>query len=443
MAIYSIKIFSIFLLFSLLGLIWVVIFLKKRKQLDYLRFQRASTNENVMYELITGMQEIKLNNCETTKRWGWERVQAQLFKLSVKSLALGQLQGIGSSFFNQLKNIIISYISAREVISGNITLGMMMSISYIVGQLNSPMQQLLGFIQSAQDAKISLDRLSEIHLKDNEETADLVQNIQSNVHSNEDKQSNLTIPSDQSGIRIQNLSFQYEGTSSQFVLKDINLFIPKGRVSAIVGMSGSGKTTLLKLLLKYYKPTSGSIYIDGYDLQTISPKWWRSQCGTVMQDGYIFNDTIAGNISLTESANIDQEKLRKAVNIASISDFITRLPLGYNTQIGFNGLGISAGQKQRLLIARAVYKTPSFLLLDEATNTLDANNEKAIMNSLDEFFVGKTVVVIAHRLSTVKNADQIIVLDNGFIAETGNHQLLIEKKGKYYELVKNQLELGM
>jgi ATP-binding cassette, subfamily B, bacterial len=435
---YSMKILVVFMSFSIVGILWIFLFLRKRKELDYKRFQRSSDNENVLFELITGMQEIKLNNCETPKRWGWERVQAKLFKLNIESLALGQYQQIGSQVFNQLKNIFISFISAREVMSGNMTLGMMMSVSYIIGQMNSPIEQILGFIQSAQDAKISLDRLGEIHNKPNEEL--IVNNEELNTNSGFTS-SPLERIEERSDLILENVSYQYQGQHSPFVLKDINLTIPQGKVTAIVGTSGSGKTTLLKLLLKFYEPVKGSISIGKTNLNDISPAWLRSKCGTVMQEGFVFSDTIANNISVSDEKT-NQDKLRHAVKVANIKEFIDELPLNYNTKIGNAGSGISAGQKQRLLIARAVYKNPDYLFFDEATSALDANNEKVIMENLNEFFKGKTVVVIAHRLSTVKNADQIVVLEHGEIAEIGTHQTLVANKGKYYELVKNQLELG-
>ena len=425
---YSMKILLVFIILSVLGIVWILLFLKKRKELDYKRFQRSSDNENVLFEMITGMQEIKLNNCETPKRWGWERVQAKLFKLNIQSLALGQYQQIGSQIFNQLKNIFISYISAREVMYANMTLGMMMSVSYIVGQMNSPVEHILGFVQSAQDAKISLDRLGEIHNKPNEDAID---------------PGEFTVIDEavKADLVLENVSYQYQGQHSPFVLKDINLTIPQGKVTAIVGTSGSGKTTLLKLLLKFYDPVSGTISLGATNLKEISPTWLRSKCGTVMQEGYVFSDTIANNISVSdEKAN--QDKLRHSVMVANIKEFIDELPLSYNTKIGNTGSGISAGQKQRLLIARAVYKDPDYLFFDEATSALDANNERVIMENLNQFFKGKTVVVIAHRLSTVKNADQIVVLDHGKIAELGTHANLVARKGKYYELVRNQLELG-
>ncbi len=427
LGIYSWKILLTFLLFSVCAISWILFFLRKRKELDYKQFQRMSENENVLFELITGMQEIKLNNCETAKRWEWEKVQARLYKISVKGLALGQYQQVGFVFFNQLKNILISYISAREVMTGNMTLGMMLSVSYIIGQMNSPLDQLLSFVQAAQDAKISLDRLGEIHNREEEEE--------------DDKLRYTNIDNSSSSINLENVSFQYDSQQSPYVLKDVNLTIPQGKVTAVVGTSGSGKTTLLKLLLQFYEPTNGKITIDNKDLNQISPKWWRNQCGTVMQDGFIFSDTIAKNISVSEET-VNTQKLIRAVDVANIKDFVEDLPLGFQTKIGNSGNGISAGQKQRMQIARAVYKDPQYLFFDEATSALDANNEKVIMENLDRFFEGKTVVVIAHRLSTVKNADQIVVLEKGEVVEVGTHEQLTARRGNYYELVKNQLELG-
>ncbi|MEI7597645.1 MAG: ABC transporter transmembrane domain-containing protein, partial [Bacteroidota bacterium] len=426
LAIYNVQIFLVFLAGSTLYGLWIVIFLKKRRELDFKRFQQSSDNQNNLYQMITGMQEIKLNNCEKQRRWEWEHIQARLFKVSIKGLALSQYQQAGSVVINETKNIIISFMAAKSVIDGNITLGMMMSIQYILGQLNSPIEQMIGFMQQTQDAKISLERLGEIHQKEDEEKPD-------------DEKINI-LPENRS-LKINNLSFQYDGAGSEKVLDEINLEIPQGKITAIVGTSGSGKTTLVKLLLGFYPPVSGEIKVGESALENISNRMWRSKCGAVMQDGFIFSDTIAKNITISEET-INKEKLLHSVNVANIREFVETLPLAYNTKIGGDGHGLSQGQKQRMLIARAVYKNPEYIFFDEATNALDANNEKKIMENLDEFFKGKTVVVVAHRLSTVKNADQIVVLEKGKIVELGNHQELVKLQGKYYELVKNQLELG-
>lgn len=426
LGIYSIKILAVFLCFSAAAIGWIFFFLKRRKELDYKRFQGMSDNENVLFELITGMQEIKLNNCETARRWEWEQVQARLFRISVKGLAVGQYQQAGSVFFHQLKNILISFMSAREVLQGNMTLGMMLSVSYIIGQMNGPLDQLLGFVQAAQDARMSLDRLAEIHGQEEEES---------------DNKVLPTITDNEGSLHLRNVSFQYAGPQSPFVLKDIDLVIPRGKVTAIVGTSGSGKTTLMKLLLQFYAPTTGTITVGNEDLQTLSPKWWRQRCGHVMQDGFLFSGSIAKNISISDE-QVDTQKLLHAADVANIRTFIEELPLGYQTKVGNAGNGLSAGQRQRMQIARAVYKDPQYLFFDEATSALDANNEKVIMENLDRFFKGKTVVVIAHRLSTVKSADQIIVLEHGSIVEIGTHGSLTAQKGNYFELVKNQLELG-
>ena len=425
LAYYNLTIFGIFALGSVLYFLWIAIFLKKRRDLDYKRFSEVSQEQSKVIELINGMQEIKLHNAEKQKRWSWEFVQARLFKVSIKSLALEQYQSVGSGFINELKNILITVLSAKLVIDGDITLGMMLAISYIVGQLNSPIAQLINFVREVQDAKISLERLSEIHLKEDEEPNGA--NRINDINTDGD-------------IKAFDLSFRYIG-SDLLVLKNLNLTIPSNKVTAIVGVSGSGKTTLMKLLLKFYDPIDGFIKLGNHDFKNISQKVWRKECGVVMQEGYIFNDTIANNIAVGEDY-VDKKKLAHAVDVANIQDFIETLPLSYNTKIGMEGVGLSTGQKQRLLIARAVYKNPNFLFFDEATSALDANNEKVIMEKLDTFFKNKTVVVIAHRLSTVKNAHQIVVLDKGKIVEVGNHEELIKNKGNYFHLVKNQLELG-
>lgn len=377
-------------------------------------------------QLVHGMQEIRLNNCEKPKRWEWERLQAALFKLSFKGLQISQYQQAGAFFINEGKNIIITFFVAKAVIDGQLTLGAMLAIQYIIGQLNSPVEQLIGFMQQAQDAKLSLERLNEIHALDNEETPE--QNLQHQLPVNK-------------SIHLNNLSFTYTGAGNEPVLKHLNLTILENKVTAIVGMSGSGKTTLLKLLLKFYEHYKGEIKIGEANIKYISHNFWRSQCSCVLQDGYIFNDNIANNIALY-GEQINQHQLIHACKVANILSFIESLPLGFNTKIGMEGTGISQGQKQRILIARAVYKNPEYIFFDEATNALDANNEKVILENLQSFFKNKTVVVVAHRLSTVKNADKIVVLHEGEIVEEGTHESLALQKGYYYELVKNQLELG-
>lgn len=423
LAYYDWRIFLIFLIGSSFYIGWILFFLKRRKDLDYKRFSQVSQEQSKVIELINGMQEIKLHNAEKIKRWDWEFIQVKLFKISLKSLALEQTQSVGSNFINQLKDILITFMAASLVIKGNITLGMMLSIQYIIGQMNAPLTQLVSFIQQTQDAKISLERLSEIHDKEDEEPIS--------------EEKIIDIP-DQS-LNINNIDFRYIG-SSELVIKDLSLTIPKNKITAIVGASGSGKTTLMKLLMKFYEPNQGEIKIGNVNINTISQKSWRDNCGVVLQDGYIFNDTIAQNIAVGDD-NIDKNKLRKAVEIANIQDYIESLPLSYNTKIGNEGIGMSGGQRQRLMIARAVYKNPNYIFFDEATSSLDANNERIIMENLNRFFNGKTVVIIAHRLSTVKNADQIVVMGEGKIIEKGNHQELIQLKGAYYNLVKNQLDL--
>lgn len=426
MAGYNLQIFFVFLLGSALYIGWVLLFMKRRKYLDYMHFQQASANQSNIVQMIDGMPEIKLNNCELRKRWGWENIQAKLFKVSIKSLLLGQVQEVGSTFIDQIKNIIISFIAARLVINGNMTLGMMMALQYIMGQINAPIAQFIGFAQSAQDATISMNRLGEIHEMKDEEPED------------EPKISEIPENAD---IIFQDVDFMYDGPHSSKVLDGISLKIPAGKVTAIVGASGSGKTTMLKMMLGFYRPTKGVVSLGSIPLNNYSDSCWRKECGCVMQEGYIFSDTIAGNIAISDD-NPDMRKIQEAADISNISDWIETLPLGFDTKIGAEGHGLSTGQKQRLLIARAAYKEPRYMFFDEATNSLDASNERIIMENLNRLFTGKTVVIIAHRLSTIKNADNIVVLDYGRIVEYGSHTQLTNKKGRYYQLIKNQLELG-
>lgn len=423
--IYSLTIFLIFIIGSIIYGFWIVVFLKKRRTLDYKFFEQQGVNRNVVYQLINGMQEIKLQGCEQRKRWEWEDVQAELFDVNTQTLNLKQNQEAGSILINEIKNTLITVVAAASVINGDLTLGMMLAIQYIIGQLNSPVEQILGFIYQWQDVSISLDRMNEIHTEQNEE---------------DDNREIVQLPH-QSDIHIENLCFKYDGARADYVLNNINLRIPQGKVTAIVGASGSGKTTLIKLLLGYYSLNEGKIEVGNVNIDQFNLAWWRTMCGTVMQEGYLFSDTVARNIAISEE-EVDLERLRYAARTANISDYIEALPLGYNTLIGQDGQGVSQGQRQRILIARVVYKNPQFVFFDEATNALDANNEKAIVENLQDFYRGKTVVVVAHRLSTVKNADQIVVLDGGTIVEIGSHEELTIKRGEYYELVKNQLELG-
>lgn len=426
LAFYSLKIFAIFVIGSLLYFLWVWLFMKKRAELDHKNFAQQSANQSTVIQLITGMQEIKLNACEQQKRWGWEAIQARLFRIRVKGMALSQYQDSGAIFINQTKNILITALVAKFVIDGEMTIGMMVAVQYIIGQLNSPVDQIIEFARKTQDARLSLDRLSDLQTHEDEASLD-------NSRIQE-------IPSGKDLI-VAGLSFAYDDTSEGiYVLNDVGIMIPSGKKTAIVGTSGSGKTTLLKLFLGYYPSQKGIILLGENRLDNYSRKEWRSRCGIVMQEGFIFSDSIARNIA-PAAETIDKERLLMAATMANLADFIDSLPLGYNTKIGNDGHGLSQGQKQRILIARAIYKDPEFVFLDEATNALDANNEKVIMENLNKFFKGRTSVIVAHRLSTVRDADQIIVLEKGRVVEVGTHDNLSEKKGAYYHLVKNQLEL--
>ena len=425
--IYNSFIFLVFLAGSIIYGIWIALFMRRRKVLDYELFEQQAINSNKTYQFITSMQEIKLQDCEQRRRWEWEDVQADLFKVQMKSLKLTQTQEAGSIFINELKNIIITVLSATAVIHGDLTLGMMLAVQYIIGQLNSPVEQLMAFFYSLQDVKISLERINEIHLQNNEE----------------DRGRDQKTEFDNGGkaISLRNVVFKYDPHSLRTTIDGVNIEIAEGKVTAIVGASGSGKTTLIKLMLGYYPVMDGHIYIGYSPLSKYSLKWWRRQCGVVMQDGVIFSESIARNIAV-DDGEIDKERLMKAAEIANVKDFVMALPLRFDTIIGRDGVGLSQGQRQRILIARAVYKNPDFIFLDEATNSLDASNERAIVENLGRFYKGKTVVVVAHRLSTVRNADQIVVLDGGKVVETGTHESLTAKRGAYYNLVKNQLELG-
>lgn len=428
LAYYNLKIFFVFIIASVLYVGWTFFFLKKRAVLDYKRFDETSQSQTNLIQIINGVKEIKINNSQRKNRWKWEYTQISLFKISLSTLKLAQYQSVGATLINELKNVIITFLSAKAVVDGELTLGMMVTIQYIVGQLNLPLGNFVTFIQTWQDAKISLERLSQVHARDDE---DLIL-----VNKTSELPNSKT-------IEIKDLSYRYGGKSTPFVLKNLNCSILEGKTTAIVGASGSGKTTLMKLLLKFYEPTKGNITVGSIDLNTINNDYWRSNCGAVMQDTFMFNDTIAGNISESEQNEmIDRDKLNNAAFVANMEDFIQKLPNKYNTELGTSGIRLSGGQEQRIMIARAVYKNPFYVFFDEATSALDANNEKVIMQNLDTFLKGKTAIVVAHRLSTVKNADNIIVLENGTVVEQGTHEKLTELKGKYYELVKNQLELG-
>ncbi|THV62246.1 peptidase domain-containing ABC transporter [Chryseobacterium candidae] len=429
---YDYRILLVYMTLTVFSVVWSLYWMKKRKMLDYFKFQRRSENQESIYEMINGVSEMKLNQFEDFKRNEWNKIQQKLFKINIRILKLDQIQLSGFEFINQIKNIMVTFLASSFVVHGNMTLGALLSVSYIIGQMNTPVSQLITFFRSLQDAKLSLTRLNEVQ-----------------IHPEEEQENHVPLLSEkyttqngiEKGIYLKNVSFQYEGPKSPFVLKDINVFIPEGKVTAIVGASGSGKTTLMKMLLKFYEPVQGDIEFNNLNIKDISPENLRKNCGVVMQDGFIFSDTIERNIA-TGDENINYEKLEKSLFISNIQSFIEKLPLHLNTKIGTAGNGISGGQKQRILIARAIYKNPHYIFFDEATSALDSENERTIHDNLQDFFKEKTVVIIAHRLSTVKNADQIIVLKNGEVVEQGSHQQLVQNKATYFKLVKNQLELG-
>ena len=421
---YSLLVLGVFLLGNTLYILWVAFFMKYRRELDYKRFSQSATERNKMIQLIQGMQDIKLNNCERQKRWEWERVQMRLFRISMRGLKIGQFQQSGSVFFSQTTNILITFIAARNVIMGNMTLGMMMSLTYIIGQLSAPINDFISFIQAVQDAKLSLERLNEIHSQPDEDT--------------DIKDKATALPADKT-IRVEHVTFSYDGAERNYALDDVSLEIPERKVTAIVGESGCGKTTLIKLLQGFYLPSHGSIKIGGTDLCDINPHYWRSITGSVMQESFIFSDTIAHNIAL-DTDRLEMERVQRAAIMANADGFVRKMPMGYYTRIGMEGSGVSQGQRQRILIARAIYKNPEYIFFDEATNALDTTNEAEIMHHLNTFYHGRTVVVAAHRLSTVKNADQILVMRQGRIVEQGTHKELVAMNGYYYDLLKNQLE---
>ena len=425
LAYYNPIILLIFLFGNTCHIVWILSFMKYRRELDIRRFNQSAGEQSKLIQLIQGMQEIKLNNCEKQKRWEWERIQVKLFRISLRGLAIGQIQQVGSVFFTQITGIIISFIAAKSVVEGNMTLGMMMSLTYIIGQVSAPIGDFIGFAQAWQDAKISLERLNEVHRRKDEEQG---------IYGK------LSVLPENHDIRLENVTFSYSGAERDYALENVTMTIPEHKVTAIVGASGSGKTTVIKLLQGFYSPNKGCIKIGETPLGMINPHLWRSRTGSVMQESYIFSDTIARNIAVS-TENVDKERLRHAVKVANIDDFIHSLPMGYNTKIGMEGNGVSQGQRQRILIARAVYKNPEFIFLDEATNSLDSNNESVIMHNLQKFYEGKTVVIVAHRLSTVRHADNIIVMDEGHIVEEGTHEELTRTHGVYYSLVHNQLDL--
>lgn len=425
LAYYNVVVLAVFAVGNTLYVVWIFFFMRYRRELDIKRFNQSAMEQSKMIQLVQGMQDIKLNNCERQKRWEWERIQVKLFNIGLKGLRIGQVQQSGSVFFVQTTHILIYYIAAKSVVEGSMTLGMMMSLTYIIGQVSAPISEFIGFAQSFQDAKISLERLNEIHSQDDEETGI-------------DKK--LPVLPEGRDVEIEDLSFSYNGAESEMALKDVSLSIPAHKVTAIVGESGCGKTTLVKLLQGFYEPTRGSIMVGGVRLADINPHVWRAATGSVMQDSFIFSDTIENNIAVNTDET-DKKQMENAARMACIDDFVKSLPKGYDTVIGMEGKGVSQGQRQRVLIARAIYKNPEYIFLDEATNSLDATNEARIMDNLRQFYKGRTVVVSAHRLSTVRDADQIVVMDGGRIVERGNHKSLLSRRGRYYELVKHQMNV--
>lgn len=436
LAVYNTTILVIFLGGSALAFAWTILFMERRRSLDYRLFSSSTANSENIFEIINGMQEIKINQFELYKKWQWQKLQARLFKLNISSLKLEQYQGIGTIFFTQAKNILITYTAATAVVNGEITLGMMLSISFIIGQLNSPVDQFISFFKLYQHAKFSIERMGEVYREADEEDMEGAAQMP-NVSGT---QQAILKANGSAGIWFNQVNFTYGGPNSPKALKSVSFHIPIGKTTAIVGTSGSGKTTIVKLLLKFYEPQDGSIKVNGTSLTEVSAKWWRRQCGIVMQDGYLFSDTIERNIVMGE--DVDEDWLKEVCRLACLDQLLGKLPLGLQTKIGKSGTGLSGGEQQRILIARALYKDPPVLILDEAVSFLDTRNERMITKNLNEVYANKTAIIVAHRLSTVKNADQIIVIDNGKIVESGTHPLLVEQKGHYFNLIKDQLELN-
>lgn len=422
LGIYNIHILSIFLLGNAVYVTWVLSFMKYRKELDNKAFHESALLQNNMVQFIQGMQEIKLNCIEREKCWEWEHLQARLYKISRKAMLLGQIQSAGSLIFSSTTGVVLSYITAQKVVTGEMTLGMMTSLSFILGQVAAPIGSFIGFAQRYQDAKISLERLADIHSQDDE-------------HKEYEEKKSI-LPKDKN-IILNKVSFSYSGNINNLVLKNISIQIPQNKITAIVGKSGCGKTTLIKLLQGLYKPLSGEIMIGDTVLENINKYVWRNHIGAVMQDGYIFSDSISKNITLHNE--VDIQKLESVLKAVNLNDFIQSLPHGYDTKIGNDGMQLSQGQRQRILLARILYRKPQVVFLDEATNALDTQNEFYIMNNIRELLYNHTIIIVAHRLSTIKKADNIIVIDNGEVIEQGTHERLLEQKGTYFQLINTQL----